>query len=311
MTKLEKSAATTRCPFCGSEIWVDGGQVRCIGEACQASGFSRPSDYHHGLLIDWSNGAKKEFELPILKKGLALVDPLASPASPLTWARKRMVETYYSRISTDSELATRFVSYYFQQPDIRGLRVLDHGAGRGRVGALVAMSGAQVDIQDTYLHDWWHSFQFDVGQVVPANATHLPWESSRFDAVCSFGVVSFFSDSGLRQLAQEVARVLKPGGCWIVWDANGQSNEARHQRRFAPHLRSPSQVSALVREAGLEVGVVDYEGRSRSRFPRLRTLCSNLLDWTNFDYQCYGRKYATDETRHRMFTSRFSKPTQI
>jgi SAM-dependent methyltransferase len=104
--------------------------------------------------------------------------------------------------------------------DLRGLRVLDVGCGRGGTVALLAEAceadATGVDLSPEAIafchrtHRHPHA-RFEVG-----DAEHLPVEDASFDAVTN--IESSHTYPNLRSFYAEVARVLKTGGVFLYTD---------------------------------------------------------------------------------------------
>ncbi|MEA4853360.1 MAG: class I SAM-dependent methyltransferase [Christensenella sp.] len=113
--------------------------------------------------------------------------------------------------------------YHAIAPLMKGLRVLDAGSGAGYGSALLSDFAAHVtgvDISEeavsfaaeTYGKD---NLQFKVGSVA-----ELPFEDGVFDAVVSFEVIEHISPELQECFLNEVKRVLKPEGFFIVSSPN-------------------------------------------------------------------------------------------
>ena len=177
------------------------------------------------------------------------LNPIASRVSPLRHLGDRRVETYYRRTVTDRALAEQWRQQYFNGLSVpAGGAVLDFGCGRGRHVGLLTQLGFTVGAQDVKPHSWWQRFRGTAFQIVPSGAPRLPWRDATFDAVLDVTVIHHLTGVQLRQLAAEVFRVLKPGGYWILVEANDQSWGASAPRRYYGSLHSLASVQALARE---------------------------------------------------------------
>jgi ubiquinone/menaquinone biosynthesis C-methylase UbiE len=104
--------------------------------------------------------------------------------------------------------------------DLSGLEILDVGCGSGGLFLRLMSWGASpeslhgIDLQaDRALRA--RSIHPKI-EVVEGNAAALPWDNERFDLVTQFTTFTSIADTVREQAAQEVDRVLKPGGR-IVW----------------------------------------------------------------------------------------------
>jgi SAM-dependent methyltransferase len=95
--------------------------------------------------------------------------------------------------------------------DVRGLDVLEVGAGAAQCSAWLAAQGARVVASD--LSDGMLAHARGV-PAVQCDARRLPFAAASFDAACSaYGAVPFVADPDI--VMREVARVLRPGGAWV------------------------------------------------------------------------------------------------
>jgi SAM-dependent methyltransferase len=103
--------------------------------------------------------------------------------------------------------------------DLRGLRVLEVGAGAAQCSRWLLGQGAHAVASDLSLRQLVLAVELDAEAeepvpVVQADATRLPFRDGSFDVVCSaYGAVPFVADSAA--VMREAARVLRPGGRWV------------------------------------------------------------------------------------------------
>lgn len=103
--------------------------------------------------------------------------------------------------------------------DVRGLRVLEVGAGAAQCSRWLARAGAVAVGLDISWSQLAHARRLDAaaGGRTPlalADAQRLPFRDEAFDLACSaYGAVPFVADSAA--VMREVARVLRPGGRWV------------------------------------------------------------------------------------------------
>ena len=104
-------------------------------------------------------------------------------------------------------------------------RVLDIGAGQGYGAAFLSRSlpGAQVFSVDVSM-ECLKPQRLETGPRPPifiqASATHLPLAADSLEAV--FAVMTFHCLPEPQRVVQEAARVLKPGGVFILADVDGR-----------------------------------------------------------------------------------------
>jgi SAM-dependent methyltransferase len=104
--------------------------------------------------------------------------------------------------------------------DVSGRRVLEIGCGAAQCSRWLAGRGAQVVASDLSIGMLRQSAAIDRSRgtgavpLVQADACRLPLVDRSVDIACSaYGAVPFVADSA--GLMREVARVLRPGGCWV------------------------------------------------------------------------------------------------
>ena len=103
---------------------------------------------------------------------------------------------------------------------LRGLDVLEIGAGAAQCSRWLAARGARPVALDLSHRQLQHSLRIDRNLGLPpvplvqADATVLPFADGSFDLACSaYGAVPFAADT--QRLMREVHRVLRPGGRWV------------------------------------------------------------------------------------------------
>ncbi len=103
--------------------------------------------------------------------------------------------------------------------DVKGKKVLDLGCGTGRMTMNLVKFGAAVtgvDVSEEMLN--LARKKCRAAEFVLANSENLPFEEGSFDVVvASFLIVHL---KGLEKTFDEVYRVLKPGGVFIVTNVN-------------------------------------------------------------------------------------------
>lgn len=154
-------------------------------------------------------------------------------------------------------------------------RVLDIGAGTGRSSIMVLEARPQATL--VALDQFGQSFESHFGHpgatpqqrllanlkaagvdhratIETADMRKLPFESSTFDAVVSAYAIDHLPREGVKQSLAEAARVMKPGGEFLMMLV---SNDRWVKFAFGPVLshggtRGPAWWSERVREAGFE-----------------------------------------------------------
>jgi ubiquinone/menaquinone biosynthesis C-methylase UbiE len=139
-------------------------------------------------------------------------------------------------------------------------RCLEIGCGQGAVtrllveqyGARVVASDydpAQVALAQERLADLGEQVEF---RVVDARA--MPFDDAQFDGVFSFQVMHHIP-GGWRQVVAETARVLKPGGWFVLTDLIVSPRAGRLVRRLLPRLDQLEETAlhACLAEHGLRL----------------------------------------------------------
>lgn len=115
--------------------------------------------------------------------------------------------------------------------EVEGLEVLDVGCGTGRMVENLRKFGAKVtgvDVSEKMLEV--AKKRFGSTEFVLGDVEDLPFENERFDMVIATFVIVHLRE--LQQAFDEVYRVLKPGGVFIVSNVN---------QRKAPKLKTDQE----------------------------------------------------------------------
>jgi ubiquinone/menaquinone biosynthesis C-methylase UbiE len=142
--------------------------------------------------------------------------------------------------------------------DVRGLRALDAGCGRGALAGALGRRGARaagIDLCASLLG----AARASGGTVARADAHRLPFRCGSFDLAFSVLVLHYL-EHPVRAL-RELARVLRPGGRLIACDRTASEDPAlrREQERLERlrnpllgRLLTPGQQEEALRAAGFE-----------------------------------------------------------
>jgi len=240
----------------------------------------------------------------------AVMDPLKNPYSPLMMYGNRKVEAYYRRVLTDKALAQRWRSYYLGNIDFGEEPILlDHGCGRGRGLALARLAGFRTFGQDVSPNRWWQNLSDTLFQIIAPGNMRLPWPDNFAHVVCDTMVIGHFPPDAFGFLAREVARVLKPGGIWLIHEANANGIGMHVTRRHYGRLYDADTVSSIAAAIGLSETYRDYEGSNHPLFPRASNYIRKILMEREFDYFEYGRcaDVSLPKNRRSMWTLRLQK----
>ena len=117
--------------------------------------------------------------------------------------------------------------------DLEPTAIAELGCGGGRTAAellrkypkaqLVALDYSQASVEKTRKVN---QVEIDAGRcrLVQGDVAHLPFQDSRFDLVTAFETVYFWP--GLEKCFAEVARVLKPGGAFLICNESDGTDAA-------------------------------------------------------------------------------------
>jgi SAM-dependent methyltransferase len=119
---------------------------------------------------------------------------------------------------------------------LEGARILDVGCGSGyflhRLLEFGAATGAGVDLSPERIDT--ARKRYSTAHFQCANAAQLPCADAQFDIVTQFTCLSSVLDPGLRAaIAEEIWRVLRPGGVVVSFDLRPESPALRAKRRVA------------------------------------------------------------------------------
>lgn len=114
---------------------------------------------------------------------------------------------------------------------LAGRRVLDLGCGKGRFARALGERGAQVTGLDLSAAMLGGAIDLDR---VRASARRLPFGPASFDRVVAVEVFEHLAPRAVDQVCDEVRRVLRPGGTFVIVDKNVCSWNA--QRPWLPNV---------------------------------------------------------------------------
>ena len=295
-----KKLEFVQCPICSSSVIVLDEGVSC--ECGHRAAFVK------GSLI-WGELKPMKGVARFKELAKAAVNPLINPYSPLVMLTKRKVDEYYNRVLEDTKMAERWLDFYLKgfQCD-RNPVLLDHGCGKGRNMAMARNLGFTVLGQEVYQDAWWQKIPEANIQVTSPSMDKLPWKSNAIDIVCDIGVIMYFNKSEFSRLADEVYRVLRSGGMWLIYEANAQGAGMHVSREFSGRLHDASEISELTEHAGFKRTALGYEGYNTDIFPRAFSFMRKVLLSRKFDYYDYGwaPKFIS-ETKRKYWVMRLIK----
>lgn len=138
--------------------------------------------------------------------------PRPLPPAPLPFTGERLTSSYHGQTEIE-----HFHRYLLAREWCRGKDVLDVASGEGYGTALlaqVARTAVGVEIDEQTVVHAAQSYGKDNLRYLKADARSLPVEANTFDVVISFETIEHFGEQ--RQFIEEVHRILKPGGLFIV-----------------------------------------------------------------------------------------------
>lgn len=253
-----------QCPACGENPFKNNsrGNLKC--QSCNKQ-FKLTNNQ-----IDWTpeNETTRRYDYPknkwvFLKRAL---NPLSNPLLPFRYWSNFRNEQFYNRTLSDQKLAEKWGSHYLSRIKLpENATVLDHGCGRGRNVGLLNQLGYQVVGQDMIENIWWEKLPNTGFQVLPPDCNVLPWKNSSFDLVTGIGVVGCLNRGTLDSFAKEIKRVLKPGGFWLILEANDKSFGYKHFQNES--LLPLDLMRSLATKNGFKEIDTSYEGFYASHFP--------------------------------------------
>lgn len=149
---------------------------------------------------------------------------------------------------------------FFKQIGAGRQRVLEVGCGRCTIGQYFARDGEEVtcsDISDHAIAVAKENFSRANlrGNMVRADAVHLPFDDASFDLTVSVGLLEHLENAAMRQCLREQFRVLKPGGLLAFINVPHKfSIQTLFQKHDHYHreLLGPEDYARACKEAGFD-----------------------------------------------------------
>ncbi len=225
-------------------------------------------------------------------------------ATPVHAINARRIEKYYLATLSDPGLAESWTRHYLGGIDIRsGARILDYGCGRGRVTALLRQRGFRVVGLDIQAHRWWKNLSEASFVVTSPASSAIPFGDDTFDIVLNIDSTHYYSENQLRSHATEIQRVLRPGGYWIILQANNEGYGASLTQVGPPgRLHSLDDIRRTCTVAGLLEVDHWYEGLASPVSPLLYLRLRHLLrPWPLYmnDHGSWIERLMPPQKRHR------------
>ena len=280
------------CPYCGTDEVDLCSTSRGISGACRCGREYRLKD--RTLFWDGGDSAGERSNglsaRTLWKKLWNSLNPLNNPLLPMRHFSRWRVEQYYRRTLSDIALARTWAEHFLKDlslPD--GATVLDFGCGRGRNIGFLKQLGYKVVGQDVISNKWWDRLP-DVGFQVLDTMARLPWKDASFDLVVEVEVIHYLPWEALQKHVEEIRRIIKPGGYWVLLEANNSGDGAEHIRRQIGQMHPLGEVRSLMESEGFMEIDIDYISYYASHFPLfinfLRQQCSlrrfDMYDWNSW-----------------------------
>lgn len=299
------------CPGCGNGAlsWH-----KHKGESGECAKCGKNFKLKNNILCwDRTGPAEKKASLPVFMRRLrSFLHPISSPILPFRYLACARLESFYHRTLTDSALAKRWADHYLKALNLPNeAAVLDFGCGRGRNIGILNQLGYGVFGQDLTPHPWWQRFP-DCGFQATEDSSNLPWRDAAFDLVVEVEVIHYIPETQLLKHAQEIKRILKPGGYWIMLEGNSKSLGAREMRRQIGRLHEIGKIKELAAGNSFIEISQSFEGFSSPHFPIIVDFIRKLCVPRKFDisdYDSWSAKKIKPQ-RRSLWLLRLKKPNK-
>jgi len=295
------------CPICSSELLKpqnNGKHICC--NSCEI----------HGKIINntvnWLNTSNKPRKsinnIFLWSKIKNQFNLLNSIFLPFRYIAKYRIEQFYKRTLVDSELAQNWVNHNLGGLNIPNHpNVLDCGCGRGRNIALMGQLEWNICGQDIYSHPWWKNLDNSGFQVLNIKNKKLPWRTNCFDIAISSTFIHYLVLEDLKNFFNEVSRIIKPNGYFILLEAN--SNAYTYSHLQLPQIYPLKLIKEIADTSGFEVVDISYEGFSSPYFTKLIDYTRKFLSPTQLDISDYSSWLAHQipEQRRKFWLLRLRK----
>ena len=224
------------------------------------------------------------------------------------------IEKHFRSTLTDAALARNWANAYLSGLKLKAdARILDFGCGRGRVVALLRQQGFRIAALDIQPQGWWQNLPSVEFVVAPPDSDVVPFGDAQFDVVLNIDSTHYYSAEQLRNHANEVHRMLRPGGYWIVLQVNPEAFGASLIRLRPPgRMHSLEEMRLICAEGGFKERDYWYEGLTSPCFPLLYARLRHLVapyPLYMYDHGSWIERLVPAHRRHRWVT-RMQKASQ-
>jgi SAM-dependent methyltransferase len=174
-----------------------------------------------------------------------------------------------------------------------------------------ALLGFRIAVQEIRQPSWWRDEPHAWLQVVPLDGRYLPYTEGFADLAFTDGAIFDFERDALQAFFLECLRVLKPGGCFIIWAGNSRSrSRARSETRWHGRIHSLPEVRTAAIDAGFLEVDCSFEGFSPPFFATVVNMLRLALGpWPikTYDYDSWLAQWQRPE-RRAYWLLRLEKP---
>lgn len=241
------STSLILCKHCNASFSCDDNVVRNIRDKrVETSKYKRLADYFF------------------------LLDPMVSPVSPIAIIDRIITNNYYRRLVSDVSIGLEFKSHYLDNAPNSGVFV-DVGCGKGRIVKIAEHLDYEtygIDLREDPFWTNCDKAKFFVGHFIE----HLPFEDASVDIVTIISMIDYLDDAQLKNLFEEVSRVLDPKhGHLFLYTLNSKcKNLSAERRHFKKEIRNIENTERIAHDAGLKIKTKAFEGHAYKILPRLQ-----------------------------------------
>lgn len=238
--------------------------------------------------------------LVFLRRLWSFLNPLSNPLLPFRYLSQIRINRFYQRTLSDTDLARKWAGHYLDGLDLpKEAIVLDFGCGRGRNIGILNQLGYRVFGQDVEFNPWWNRLTA-CGFQVTQGSSNLPWSNSEFDLIIEYLAIQCIHEDQLLKHAQEIKRILKPDGYWLLLETNSRSFGARQMRLKIGRLHELDKIKELTVNSGFIEISQSFEGFYAPYFPTfinfIRKICAPW-EFDMFDYNSWVASIITPKRR--------------